>query len=77
MKVGDIVMQHGRNIKGRSVSKRLGVVIKIQEIPESTPEKARKNMEALIGRCITVMWDSGKVHENFSEKMLEVVVEPN
>tara|TARA_B100000700_G_scaffold82267_1_gene92604 strand:+ start:416 stop:649 length:234 start_codon:yes stop_codon:yes gene_type:complete len=75
MKVGDIVRQHGINIKGRGVSDRLGVVVKVEEIPDDIPEKIRKNMESIVGRTITVMWDSGQIHENFSEKMLEVIVE--
>lgn len=75
MKVGDIVRQHGKSIKGNTVSKRLGVIVKIQEIPDDTPEKVRKNMMSIIGRTVTVMWDSGQIHENFSEKMLEVIVE--
>ncbi len=77
MKVGDIVRQHGRGIKGTSVSKRLGVVIDIQEIdvPDDISEKVKKNMQSIVGRSVAVMWESGKIHENFSEKMLEVVVE--
>ena len=73
MKEGDVVRQHGKNVKG--VSDRLGVVVKVQEIPSDIPEKIRKNMESIIGRTITVMWDSGVINENFSEKMLEVVIE--
>ena len=77
MKVGDIVRQHGKTIKGSSVSSRLGVIIKIQETPKDWPEKMKKSMQAMVGRSVTVMWDSGKINENFAEKMLEVVVESN
>ena len=77
MKVGDIVRQHGKNLKGMRVAKSLGVVINIKEIPKDTPEKVRKNIESLVGRSVTVMWETGKVQESFSEKMLEVVIEPN
>ena len=81
MKVGDVVKQHGNSIRGvkegynKKVSPRLGVVIKITEIPDEAPEHVKRNMKSLTGRLVTVMWDSGVVHENFAEKMLEVVIE--
>ena len=75
MKVGDIVRQHGKTVK--NTSERLGVVLEIKEIPDDGPEALINNMKALTGRSVTVMWDSGVVNENFAEKMLEVVVEPD
>ena len=83
MKVGDIVRQHGKTIKSvkedynKNLSERLGIVLAIKEAPDNAPEAVKKNMKALVGRSVTVMWDSGVVHENFAEKMLEVVIEPN
>ncbi len=83
MKVGDIVKQHGRTIKNvkedynKNLSERLGIVLAIKEVPDNAPESVKKNMKSLTGRLVTVMWDSGVVHENFAEKMLEVVIEPN
>ena len=75
MKVGDIVRQHGKTVK--NASERLGVVLEIKETPDDAPEALINNMKALTGRSVTVMWDSGVVNENFAEKMLEVVVEPD
>tara|TARA_Y100001973_G_C4929064_1_gene200067 strand:- start:165 stop:398 length:234 start_codon:yes stop_codon:yes gene_type:complete len=75
MKKGDIVRQHGKTMKGAGTSENLGVVISVQEIPSHAPENVRRNMASITGRMITVMWESGRIDENFAEKMLEVVVE--
>ena len=84
MKVGDIVRQGDRVVqfkfKGKNWdyrSKRLGVVINIREedlFPPQWAEQAnRKAWSKLLGRAVDVLWDNGRLSENFAENSLEVV----
>jgi hypothetical protein len=83
VKVGDIVRQHGKTIKSvkedynKNLNSRFGIVLEIKDVPDNAPDAMKRNMKALTGRLITVMWDSGVIHKNFAEKMLEVVIEPD
>jgi len=73
MKVGDIVRQNSAilKMKGREPSKSLGVVIEICETKEFPPSHAK--WKKFIGRSIIVMWETGKITENFAENSLDVV----
>lgn len=64
MNVGDVVKQNSFSGKGR-----LGIVLKIKGSSLNQDQ-----FIFLTGSTVTVMWDNGKI-ENFSEKMLEVIIE--
>ena len=73
MKVGDIVKQRDGIIKkgGKPLkTKSVGIVISINE-HVSVPQKWRKT----IGRAIDVLWENGKLTENFAESSLIIVNE--
>jgi hypothetical protein len=72
MKVGDIVQQGIKVaiMKGRSPSKTMGVVVEITEM--SFPTKLA-GWQKFLGRSVTVLWENGKLSENFAENSLDVV----
>ncbi len=79
MKVGDIVTQGDRviKLKGTKRSQALGIVIAIREqlSPREEETQNLKAMMAMLGRRVDVLWESGKLSENFAENSLEVVHE--
>ena len=79
MKVGDIVRQSDKilKMKGRTPSKRLGIVIDIreQESPKGWETEKLKSLMNMIGRQVDVLWESGKLSKNFAENSLEIVDE--
>ena len=64
MNVGDVVKQNSFSGKGC-----LGIVLNIKGSSLNQDQ-----FIFLTGSIATVMWDNGKI-ENFSEKMLEVIIE--
>ena len=72
MKVGDIVRQGERlvKMKGRSPSPALGVVVEINGI--EFPTKLA-GWQKVLGRSITVLWESGRLTEDMAENSLDVV----
>jgi hypothetical protein len=80
--VGDIVRQGDRVIKfkGKGKPKRssgLGIVIAIhaQLPPRNEETQNLRAMMSMLGRRVDVLWESGKLSENFAENSLEVVHE--
>ena len=74
MKIGDIVQQRGDFIKGNiRVGTSLGIVLKIREFPDHMKTSRNGDWTKVLGRGITVLWSSGKIHENFAESALVVV----
>jgi len=75
MKVGDLVRQNGKMVKGNlKISTRVGLVLAIHEQPDWM-KKAHEGWTDLLGRTVTVLWSNGKVHNTFAESALEVVSE--
>ena len=85
MKIGDVVRQGnricklGRNGKPMSSPTNLGIVVGIRDMPPARPEEteALRHMMDMLGRQIDVLWENGKLTENFAENSLEVVSEEN
>ena len=78
MKVGDLVVQGNRvlMIKGsKRKSKMIGVVVAIRDMPPARPEETEvlRQMMAMLGRQVDVLWPNGHVSKNFAENGLEVV----
>ena len=80
MKIGDVVRQGnricklGRNGKPVSSPTNLGIVVDIREMPGPRPEEteALRQMMDMLGRQVDVLWENGKLTENFAENSLEV-----
>ena len=83
MKVGDVVRQGnricklGRNGKPMSSPTNLGIVVDIRDMAPPRPEEteALRQMIAMLGRQVDVLWENGKLTKNFAENSLEVVSE--
>ena len=81
MKIGDIVRQGNRickitrNGKPRQNPTNIGIVVDIRDMPPARPEEAQhlRNMMSMLGRQVDVLWENGKLTENFAENSLEVV----
>tara|TARA_R100000655_G_scaffold108983_2_gene162221 strand:+ start:305 stop:547 length:243 start_codon:yes stop_codon:yes gene_type:complete len=79
MKVGDIVKQKKGIIRKSNKpyeSKAVGIVVDIREIDSEDRGKTSESilqMISMIGRKVDVLWESGKLTENFAESSLEVV----
>ena len=77
MKVGDIVRQTNKLVKGdlQGNTKTLGVVIEIKDFPPDMKNSRNGDWMTMLGRGITVMWENGKITKNFAEHSLEVLSE--
>ena len=81
LKIGDLVRQGTRVIKFKGddaphISKRIGIVLEVREVDTGSYGVAPSgDWFSFIGRSVTVLWDNGKVNENFAENSLEVVSE--
>ena len=81
MKIGDIVKQSDKimkmtkNGKPRKPSRMVGVVVEIrnQLPPKKQETKALRQMMAMLGRQVDVLWGNGRLSKNFAENSLEVI----
>ena len=81
MKVGDLVRQGNRvcqmsrNGKPRQNPTNIGIVVAIREMLPPRPEEADplRQMLAMLGRQVDVLWENGKLTKNFAENSLDVV----
>ena len=78
LKVGDLVQQGARVIKFKGgkapeKSKRIGIVLEVAELDAGICESPNGDWFSFIGRSVTVLWDNGKVSENFAENSLEII----
>ena len=80
LKIGDLVQQGTRVIKFKGAhapkkSERIGIVLEVEELDPRICESPNGNWFSFIGRSVTVLWDNGKVSENFAENSLEIISE--
>ena len=78
MKIGDLVQQGTRVIKFKGEnapekSKRVGIVVKIEESPDGMGETPGGAWMEVLGRTVDVLWDNGKLTKGFAENSLEVI----
>ena len=82
MKVGDLVRQSGSGVielrhggTRKKAPSMLGIVVAIRAMGAPRPEETEKlrQMMDMLGRCVDVLWSTGRLTKNFAENSLEVI----